>query len=153
MFNRFTKDARQVVEQAVPNARELGAPSVEAEHLLLAASRTRSTVARVLHDAQLDYDSLVSALDREAARSLAVVGVQAERPRFSPFLDRPRFGASAKLALERSLKVAVARKENHIQSGHIVLAVLHATTGTVPRSLECAEIDRAELISKVERAF
>jgi ATP-dependent Clp protease ATP-binding subunit ClpA len=153
MFNRFTKDARQVVEQAVEIARELGAPSVEAEHLLLAVSRARSTVARVLHDAQLDYDSLVSALDREAARSLAAVGVESERPRFSPFLDRPRFGASAKLALERSLKVAVARKDNHIQSGHIALAVLRATTGTVPRSLECADIDRAELASNVERAL
>jgi ATP-dependent Clp protease ATP-binding subunit ClpA len=152
MFNRFTKDARQVVEQAVEIARELGAPKVEAEHLLLAVSRSSSTVARVLHDAELDYDSLVSVLDREAARSLAVVGVEAERPRFSPFLERPRFGASAKLALERSLKVAVARKDNHIHDGHIVLAVLQATTGTVPRALQCADIDRVELAGTVERA-
>jgi ATP-dependent Clp protease ATP-binding subunit ClpA len=153
MFHRFTKDARQVVEQAVQSARELGASSVEAEHLLLAVSRTRSPVARVLHDAQLDLDGLVGALDREAARSLAVVGVHAERPRFSPFLDQPRFGASAKLALERSLKVAVARKDDRIESGHIALGVLRATTGTVPRSLECADVDRVELASRVERAI
>ena len=39
MFNRFTKDARAIVRDAVEIAHELGASSVEAEHLLLAAAR------------------------------------------------------------------------------------------------------------------
>ena len=38
MFERFTKDAREVVNDAVEVARELGAPTVEAEHLLLAVT-------------------------------------------------------------------------------------------------------------------
>ncbi|MGW2570582.1 Clp protease N-terminal domain-containing protein [Streptomyces sp. NPDC001537] len=36
MFERFTKDARGVVQAAVEHAERAGAPSVEAEHILLA---------------------------------------------------------------------------------------------------------------------
>lgn len=153
MFNRFTKNARRSVEEATEIARDRGALSVEAEHLLLAISRSSASAGRALQDAELDHDSLASALDREAARSLAAVGVIAGRPSFSPFIERPRFGASAKQALERALGVAVGRRDNRIDSGHIALAVLRAPLGTVPRALDCAEIDRVELASKIERAL
>ena len=57
-------------------------------------------------------------------------------------METPRFAASAKLALERALKVALARKDNFIGVEHVVLAILRAPTGTVPRALECAGVDR-----------
>jgi D-alanyl-D-alanine carboxypeptidase len=60
-----------------------------------------------------------------------------------------RFGASAKLALERSLPIAVARHENRITSDHVLLGVLEAEVGTVPRSLALAGVDRAELAASV----
>ena len=58
MFNRFTKDARQIVDEATEIARELGAPSVEAEHLLLAARAATTPAAGVLRAAGLDHDGL-----------------------------------------------------------------------------------------------
>ena len=100
----------------------------------------------MLHEAGLDRDGLLAALEAETARSLAAVGVSAEPPRFSPYVETPRFAASSKLALERALRVAVARKDNHIGPEHVVLGVLRATTGTVPRALECAEVDRVALM-------
>ena len=114
MFNRFTKAARAIATGATEIARDLGAPMVEAEHLLLAATRLDTPAAATLRAAGLDYDGLLDALEAETARSLAAVGVTASTPRFSPFVRAPRFAASAKLALERSLKVALARKDNFI---------------------------------------
>ena len=44
MFERFTREARLVVANAEAEARELGSPTIEAEHVLLALTRIdRST--------------------------------------------------------------------------------------------------------------
>jgi ATP-dependent Clp protease ATP-binding subunit ClpA len=150
MPHRFTKEARLVVGDSIQVARDLGAPSVEAEHLLLAVAAGDAPVARVLSAAGLDFDGLAAALVAETTRSLAAVGVTADALAFSPFVERPRLATSAKLALERSLKVAVARNDKHIGSEHITLGALRATTGTVPRALECAGVDRVELTLRVE---
>jgi ATP-dependent Clp protease ATP-binding subunit ClpA len=149
-FERFTKDARRIVGEATEIARELGSSTVEAEHLLLAATREDSPVARVLHEHGLDFDGLASALVAETTRSLAAVGVTAEPLHFSPFVERPRFATSSKLALERALRVAVARADRHLGVRHIVLGALRASAGTVPRALECAGVDRVELSARVE---
>ena len=149
MFNRFTDEARFTTTQAAEVARDLGSPQVEAEHLLLAITAGDSPAARALHAAGLDREGLLEVLAAETARSLAAVGITAERPRFSPFVRTPRFGSSAKLALERSLRVALARRENRIDSRHIVLAILRAPAGTVPRALECAGVDRVELAGRL----
>ncbi len=71
---------------------------------------------------------------------------------FSPFVQAPKFGNSAKLVLERSLKVALARGEKHIGAEHITLAALQPAVGTVPRALEGAGVDRAALISALSAA-
>ena len=72
---------------------------------------------------------------------------------FSPYVERPRLATSAKLVLERALRVAVARSDKHIGSEHITLGALRATTGTVPRALECAGVDRVELTRLLEAAL
>ena len=149
MFQRFAADARTIATDATEIARDLGAPMVEAEHLLLAATRLDAPAAQALHAAGLDYDGLLDALGAETARSLAAVGVTASTPAFSPFVRAPRFAASAKLALERSLKVALARKDTSIGVEHVVAAILQAPTGTVPRALECAGVDRVELAARL----
>jgi ATP-dependent Clp protease ATP-binding subunit ClpA len=148
MFNRFTKAAREVVTEATEIARDRGSSSVEAEHLLLAVTRGTTPAAATLHAAGLDPEGLSGALEAETARSLAAAGVQAGTPSFSPYVEKPRFAASSKLALERALRVAVARKDNHIGPEHITLAILRAPTGTVPRALECAGVDRVELLQR-----
>jgi len=154
MLNRFTKEAGLVAQGATTIARDLGAPAVEAEHLLLAAAgREADPAARALRDAGLDYDGLAAALATEAERSLAAVGVTADARHFSPFVQTPRFATSAKVALERSLRVAQERGDRRIQTGHVILGVLRAGAGTVPRALDCAGVDRAELTSRVEAAM
>jgi ATP-dependent Clp protease ATP-binding subunit ClpA len=147
MFNKFTVEARAAVGDAVEIARDLGATSVEAEHLLLAVSRGSDPTARVLADAGLDFDGLCAALVAETTRSLAAVGVTADVMHFAPFTERPKLATSAKLALERALRAAIADDDKRLTARHLVLGTLRATTGTVPRALDCAGVDRAELIS------
>ena len=150
LFNRFAKEARLVVEDAIEVARQRGAPTVEAEHMLLAIARSDSPAARALAEEGLDYDGLSDALSAETTRSLAAVGVAAGAPDFSPFIARPRFATSAKVALERALRAAVGRGDKHIGSRHVALGALRAPTGTVPRALECANVNRAALLTRLE---
>ena len=77
MFERFTREARFAVSAAETEARELGSPTIEAEHLLLAlASLDRATtVGGVLAEVGLGRDDVIAALDAERERSLAAVGI------------------------------------------------------------------------------
>ena len=72
MFERFTRDARQVVRSAETLAAGLGSPTTEAEHLLLALSDCEP----VLADVGLDHDGVLSALQAERERSLRAVGIE-----------------------------------------------------------------------------
>jgi ATP-dependent Clp protease ATP-binding subunit ClpA len=142
MFERFTRDARQVVRSAEMLATGLGSPTTEAEHLLLALADREP----VLADFGLDHDGVLAALEAERERSLRAVGISA-----SDFdlpaapLTRPQFAASSKLALERAVRAAAARSHKRIGGGHILLGVLAAEAGTVPRALQIAGVDRQEL--------
>jgi ATP-dependent Clp protease ATP-binding subunit ClpA len=149
MFNRFTKDARATVQAAVGVAHEDGSSTVQAEHLLLAAARTDDPVAATLRRHGLDEDGLRHALDLERDRSLAAVGVSAERPVFTPPVDRPDFAQSSKAALEGALRAAVERGDHQVLTRHVVLGVLRARRGTVPRALALADVDRDELAAAI----
>jgi ATP-dependent Clp protease ATP-binding subunit ClpA len=153
MFNRFTADARLVVQDAAEIARELGAPTVEAEHLLLGCTQGAGPVAGVLRGAGLDFDSLASALAAEQARSLAAVGVTADVHAFSPDVKPPKLATSGKRALEGALRVSLERGDKNLVRGHLVLAILRAERGTVPRALECAGVDRLALRDAVAAAI
>lgn len=147
MFERFTREARVVVERAREEALDAGSPSIEAEHLLLALARRGSPA---LLEVGLDHASCLEALDDELTRSLAVAGVGWDAPlRSRATLNSPRFGASSKLALERALRVAVERGDRRLDARHVLLGVLRAELGTVPRALEGAGIDRAALAAAV----
>lgn len=157
MFERFVKDARVSVTRAQGEARDLGADSVGAEHLLLAlAASDAGAATEALHSAGLDRDGVLDALRLERERSLAVVGVADALPPPGPSAARGRglpFTPSAKLALERSLRAAMALDSHRITSGHVLLGVLRADVGTVPRALEAAGVDRVELVAAVEKAL
>jgi D-alanyl-D-alanine carboxypeptidase len=155
MFERFETRSRAVVVRAHEEASALASTKVEAEHLLLALSREKGVGAgSVLANAGLDHDGLVRALDAELARSLEAVGVAsstlalAERP--LPTTGQPRFGASAKHALVQALSVAKARGDRSIRPAHILLGVLHAREGTVPRALAQAGVDPAALAASAQ---
>lgn len=153
MFERFTGEARSVVTQAREEVAALGGGEVEAEHILLALSMEGSGRAQVvLGSVGLDHDGVLAALDAERTQALAAVGVSA------PDLEPPGadrrgpvgFGASAKRVLERAVRAAVTCHDRSILAEHLLLGVLAAETGTVPRALAAAGIDRRELIARVD---
>lgn len=149
MLNRFTKEAGAVVEQALGVALELGAANVEAEHLLLAVARSDGPMAVVLRGQGLSPEDLQPALTAETERSLAAVGITAERPRFTPFGGTPRLATATKVALEQALRAASDRSDRHIGARHVVLGVLQARRGTVPRALTLAGVDQEALRSAI----
>lgn len=156
MFERFAKDVRRSVERAVDEAQALDSATVEAEHLLLAlAADEPSPVVRLLADSGLDHAGLQAALERETERSLAAVGVVVGdfvlSERSSPPRHRPRFAASAKRALERTLGEALAQSDRSITSQHLLVGILRADNGTVPRALAAVEVDRIALLVGAER--
>ncbi|MDQ6918625.1 MAG: Clp protease N-terminal domain-containing protein [Candidatus Dormibacteraeota bacterium] len=139
--------------QAEIEARRAGAKFIEAEHMLLAIAREGDTPAgRALISAGLDHQRLVDALRDERQRSLAVAGVA--RPAAIPTdaIEPDRaisLGTSAKAALIRALH---ARREQcshrRLQSADVLVGILGAELGTVPRALAIAGVDRAALIAR-----
>lgn len=157
MFERFDADARRVVMRAAEDeAQAFGSSTIEAEHLLLAlAGDEHSFAGRLLADSGLDQDGVRLALDRESERSLASVGVKTSEfhlpSRPSPPRRKPKFGTSAKLALERTARHAAARSARHITAADLLVGILRADLGTVPRMLAVAEIDRVALLTQAQR--
>ena len=146
-FERFTKDARAAVAGAREQARTLGHHAVESEHLLLALATRRE-----FHALGLDRDELAGALAEEEGQSLAAVGLAVGE--FEPVVAAraPRklqFATSAKLALHRAMAVAVARGDRRLHAGHVLLGVLAAEHGRVPRALRIAGIDVDQLRAKI----
>jgi len=157
MFERFSHEARHLVTTAESEARELGSPTIEAEHLLLACARLApgTPVGSVLADEGLTHEDVREALEAERAHSLAAVGIDIGDFELPPAhtLTRPRMAANAKSALEHSLRIALSRGDKRIEPGHILLALLRAEAGTVPRALAEAGVDRLVLSDRVAAAF
>jgi len=151
MFNRFTKEARSLVEVAEEEARRLGSPSVEAEHLLLAYAATHPSPEGV-GASGLTREALIDALRSEFESSLRGVGVSddliAEAPDRRP-VRKLRLGASLKIALERAVETAAARGDRRIAARHVALGVLLAKRGTVPRALRLAGFDPEALAGRI----
>ncbi len=146
-FQRFTQDARAIVAAAREEAQSAEQGLIEAEHLLLALASHPH-----LRALGLDRDELADALAREEEHSLAAVGIAAvdygapaTRRRFRD----PRMARSAKVALERALAAAVERHDRRITARHLLLGVLAAEHGRVPRTLALADIDVAELRGRI----
>jgi D-alanyl-D-alanine carboxypeptidase len=149
-FDRFL---HAILMRAGEVARDDRSPTIEAQHLLLAiAAEEEPSTRRVL--AGLDHRALREALDREFEHSLSTVGVSPaayDLPRPSKSLGHPKIGASAKLAMERGFGT-VARKKD-LRPAHLLLGILRAKVGTVPRALVLAGVDRNDLIDRAREAL
>ena len=146
-FERFTKDARATVVGARDQARTLGHHTVESEHLLLALA-TRPEFRAL----GLDHDELEGALAREEGRSLAAIGLDAGELEPAVAARAPRklkFATSSKVALQRAMAVAVTRGDRRLHAGHMLLGVLAAEHGRVPRALQIAGVDVEELRAQI----
>jgi D-alanyl-D-alanine carboxypeptidase len=150
----FKKWLRAILQRAEEEATIARSATIDAQHLLLAiAAQPEATSAQVSSSVGLDYRALKEAMDREFEHSLSAAGVSLaalELPRASRDPARsPSLGASARQAIERGL--TSARKA--VQPHHLLLGILSAEQGTVPRALALAGIDRPALLARVRQAL
>jgi len=154
MFERFTKDAREVVKGAVARAEDERARTVDAGHLLLAlldretsrgsfalaalgVTARRDSMTRALAEArrraglsQAETEALAG-LGIDVAQIVARVeevhgtGAMSGSPKDKAWWGggRPSFGRDAKTVLEKSLRIALARRDRSIGDQHLLLAL------------------------------
>ncbi|MFG1605284.1 Clp protease N-terminal domain-containing protein [Actinoplanes sp. NPDC049265] len=138
-----------VMDRAVDEARHDRSATVEAQHLLLAVLPFPD-----LPLPGLDHDAFRAALDREFEHSLSTVGVSAtafDVASASPDPDRKLHpGASVQLALDRAMRAA---GRSAPRPGHLLIGILSAEAGTVPRALDQAGVDRAALLAQVRESL
>jgi ATP-dependent Clp protease ATP-binding subunit ClpA len=155
MFERFRRDSRAVVLDAMKEARVRADARIEAEHLLLAlARRSAWDAGRVLAEAGIDHDGLRAALDDEVRHTLEAVGVGSGEtwiPESTlPAAGQPRWGESAKMALRRATIAAKDRGDRQLTPTHILIGVLRAREGTVPGGRRGGGRRSAELAAHAE---
>jgi D-alanyl-D-alanine carboxypeptidase len=142
-----------IIVQATQEARDDASATVEAHHLLLAIAADREVTTRqLLTSAGLDHRAVREALDREFEHSLQTVGVSATAhrlPRPSPAREQPKLGATAKLAMERAFG-SVSRKRD-LCPAHLLLGILQAPVGTVPRALALAGVDQSTVLEQLRQ--
>jgi ATP-dependent Clp protease ATP-binding subunit ClpA len=141
---QFRGEVRGLLLQAQDEAAARGAPTVEAEHLLLAMTTVPfGSASRILEDLRLSHDRVAGALDRERARALALVGVDTRRlPRPRPIHDIRRigWGQSARSAAERSTGEAHADPQLRM-----LLGIVRAEVGVIPRLLAELGLTRGDV--------
>jgi ATP-dependent Clp protease ATP-binding subunit ClpA len=131
---------------------------IEAEHMLLALAADRDgDAAKLLKESGLDHGRLASALQEEHRRTLAFAGMNAPSKELveATALESPlTFGTSAKTALKRALLASRAdhRRRPRLRGTDLLVGILQAELGTVPRALAIAGIDRAALLSGSRRS-
>ncbi|HEV3400728.1 MAG TPA: Clp protease N-terminal domain-containing protein [Acidimicrobiales bacterium] len=152
MFERLRRgaathrDTMELIKRAGVEARRLGAPALEAEHLLLAMVDGPGAPARVLSSLGLSRERITEALDRELAAALARADLHVAplpRPRAVDHGGRLEWGESARRAAERS----IGESPDH-PGLRMLLAVVHAEGGVVPRlvrelGLSVEDVERA----------
>ncbi len=153
MFERFTRDAKQVVVVALGAAQRLGADQVEPEHLLLALAEGSTPAAHALAEAGMDRDAIAAAIEADLVAMLEVVGVPAsvvDATPAAPRADRPDFGIHARRALEQAMREAVRRDERRLAAEHVLLGVLRAPSPTLTRVLARLGLEPDRLATLVE---
>lgn len=124
MFERFARDARVVVEDALYEAERRGDRRIASDHLLLALLQNDEVAEWVGIDAAT-AQAAADQLDRDA---LAVIGLSVGDVKLSGFVPASkragRMTAGAKEVLKRTLTHAAAEKARTITPRHMLLAVI-----------------------------
>ncbi|NUU18580.1 ATP-dependent Clp protease ATP-binding subunit [Cellulomonas humilata] len=120
-FGRYTEAARNVVVAAQNEAHTAGSSEITTAHLALGLLDAPDDVAARAVAAQ------VSSLDD--ARLTLTGGLP---PAVSPVPDLVPFDAGAKKALELTFREAVRLDDEHVDTGHVLLALLEADGGSGP---------------------
>jgi ATP-dependent Clp protease ATP-binding subunit ClpA len=152
--NSRTRPVTKILGLARAEAVADQSPTIEAEHLLLALAGPQGGAAHLLlTQAGLDHGAIQLALTADVERSLASVGVQLGKsglPRSSFFPGKKvHVGASTKTALHRAVAASKAHHASEVEPVFLLLGVLNARLGTVPRALDLAGVDRPALIARI----
>lgn len=144
-----------IILRGEEEAKADGSAAIEAHHLLLGiAAEQDAATHEVLTAVGLDRQAIRDALDKEFEQSLGAAGVSLadfDLPRASaPAERRIQLAASAKLAFDRAISHAPRKKD--LQPTTLLLGIVQAQVGTVPRALALAGIDRADLIARLTAA-
>lgn len=170
MFERFTREARDVVVQAQGRARQLGSSEIDVAHLVLAILTVGGAEADTLLDVGLEPRRVEAAADAGHldADALASLGIDLDTVRrradevFGPGAleraagRRPRrghipFTREAKKALELALREAIHLGDKEIRVEHLALGLARPSTasadllrrcGADPASVRQAVLDR-----------
>jgi ATP-dependent Clp protease ATP-binding subunit ClpA len=150
--------ARSVIpqyRQFEAEARKDGARLIEAEHMLLALATNNDEAGTLLLEAGLDHERLAGALRDEHRQSLAFAGIRPAAQGSVELWDADRplsLGTSAKTALKRALAAhhrdRALRGRRRPDSTDLLIGLLQAELGTVPRVLAIAGADRSALIAR-----
>ncbi|WP_406057047.1 peptidase [Streptomyces sp. NBC_01077] len=181
MFERFTKAARAVVKGAVEHAERGGATVVTQEHLLLSLldgehtratdalrtlcppdrrtsllaaltdARRRAGLSRADEEALADLGIDVGAIVARVEETHGAGALAGDRKDSGWRSGRRSFSREAKTVLEKSLRVALARKDREIGDEHILLA-LTTTGGVVAEVLADHGVTYASVDTAVSRA-
>lgn len=146
-------------QRAVAEAAMRRATTVGAEHVLLAiTANADGPAARALAAAGLDYAGVAEALRAERARSLAVADIHPIDPESltaAPRPTKPGWGASVRDLLRAADKDAARAAARAGAPGaletELVIGILRADLGTVPRMLALAGVDRHALIERLRK--
>ncbi|ALG07034.1 Clp protease N-terminal domain-containing protein [Kibdelosporangium phytohabitans] len=152
MASNFDKYLHKLIEQAGQEAHQDRSATIEAQHLLLAIAVDPDPATKhVLSESGLDHDSIKAALDNEFEHSLNAVGVSSKTFDLTGHRQHPPkdVGASFKAALERSFTV---NRKQDLRPAHILLGILQAEHGTVPRALRLAGVDQQALVARARLA-
>lgn len=172
MFERFSKQARYVVAEAVEIAQGLGQSEFGSDHMLLAlAGQPEPVAAHALAEAGVDVERIRAAVvarhgssntladDEEALRllgiDLAAVRAKVEESFGEGALDmprrkgRPRLSKEGRKTLELALREAVRLKDNYIGAEHLLLGILR-TEGAGHDVLRALDVDVAALRRRLE---
>jgi len=154
--DRLTGRLRALVMRALDEAARRGAGTVEAEHLLLAIAAGTGDVSATLAAEGLDYDAVDAALKAERAHSLTMAGVtpvDATALESTPRRSRPTWGASVREAMNRAHRRSTRDRHQRGRMAEVdlLVGILQARLGTVPRALELVGMDREALIGRLQQ--
>ena len=157
-FDNSRKAVHEILAQARTEARALGSPCVEAEHLLLAlATLTPVPAGQLLASEGLSHEVILKTLGLEFERSLEAVNIRLDGfflpDSKMPILGELRLAQSAKLAIVRANTARVSRRDKRFDSLHMLLGIVNAKSGTVARALAVGGIDRAALVVRTLAAL
>ena len=170
MFERFTRQAREVVLGAVDAASEVRAAQIDTGHLLVSLARDDGPAGEALRQAGITAERVLpdlgrpagDGIDPEALRALGIDYAEIRRTVESEFgpgaLDRAlarsrrrwrrggkRFAPEAKQALEHSLREAIGLRDRHIGAEHVLLGVLADPSFVAVRVLVGHQVDVASV--------